>query len=104
MNKKYGINGWIQLFENDERVAGIITKSIKNFVKAFHATTSQHRSSTSIVASPEGTLVHTAYIEFHFTGTYQQCKSFRTSLLNYCFTYNLSLDRGDEIYLLKDQR
>ena len=104
MNKQYGINGWIQLYEEDERVVIVLSKSIKSFIKAFHATKSQHRSTVSIAAKTELTLVHYAYIEFYFKGTYQQCHSFRTSLLNYCFTYNLSLDRGDEIFLLKDQR
>ena len=100
MEKVYSISGWVVMYEQGEAEAKIITKCIRHFLKAFYSDTSNHLSSVGLISSPEGVLVHKSYIAFQYKGTYQACHAFRTALHQFCLIYRLSLDRGDDIFLL----
>lgn len=89
------------MYEPDERVAATITKCVNHFLKAFFAQDSPHRSSKGLVTINDGKLVNRAEIAFSFSGSYQACDSFRSSLYYFCSIHNLTLDRGFEIYCQK---
>ncbi len=102
MTKTHCVTGWVIINTDDLHVAEIQRKCCNNFLKAFFATQSAHRSDKNTVVDGGGNIAYKYSVAFMYRGNYAECACFRDALVAFTSLYCLTLDRGLDIRLLKN--